>query len=262
MIPKYGIYALITSRTENATAIASQKSENEQIYQELVTSGISGAYAESGAMAKKYLETKLLNEKHIIARLSTAICRQDSYDTAKNWIYTMKYQGYVIGETAYFDSLNVNPQSVTVADGLTMFDITYEVNKYESEVEVVLSTETKFNFNLEYCTNLDSIYDLATMLVMASQAQRRGSCIVSEFVYDKVDAEEAKESVKITIIVYTSANDELSGYASEICECHECGYAYTLAWFKTQMEKLSIDGAETTVTCPSCSATLDGTTIG
>lgn len=262
MIPKVGIYALISTRSETATTIATQKSENETLYMELVQSGVNGAYVESGAMAKKYLETKLLNEKHDIARLSTSICRQDSYDTAKNWIYTMKYKGYVIGETAYFDSLNVVPKSVVTTDGLTMFDITYDVKKLEADVEIVLSTETKFNFDLQYCTNLDTLNDLATMLVMASQTMRRGSCMVSEFVYNKSSLEEGQDTITLTVVVYTPANNAYSGYASEICECHHCGYAYTLEWYKTQIENASIEGGEATVSCPSCSELLDGTTIG
>lgn len=262
MIPKFGIYALISSRSETQAAINKQKSENETLYMELVSSGISGAYAESAAMAKNYLEKRLLAEKHNLALLSNSICRQESFDTAKNWVSTMKYKGYVIGEDSYFSSLNLANQVVVPNDTLSLDDVSYNVNKYESPVEVVLSTEIVFNFSLDNCLNVATLNDLAAMLVMSSQAIRRGSCTVTEFNYQKTFEDAAKDKVTVTIAVYTTVNEELSGYASEICECHSCGYAYTLAWYNTQLENGEIEGGVSVVTCPDCQSELDGTTIG
>lgn len=262
MIPKFGIYALISSRSETKEAINKQKTENEALYMELISNGVNGAYAESAAMAKNYLEKRLLAEKHDLALLSNSICRQESFDTAKNWISTMKYKGFVIGEDSYFASLNLADQMVLPDDSLTLDKVSYNVNKYESPVEVVLSTEIVFSFSLDNCLNVDTLNDLAAMLVMSSQAIRRGSCTVTEFNYEKNFEEAAKDKVSVTIAVYTTVNEELSGYASEICECHSCGYAYTLAWYNTQLEDSAIEGGVGVVSCPDCQAELDGTTIG
>ncbi len=261
MIPNYGIYALLTTRSETKAEIDAQKIENQKLYADLIVSGINGAYAENGAMAKKYLENKLLEQKHDLAHQSNSVCRQDSFDTAKNWIYTMKYKGFVVGETAYFDSLNVTAQVVTPDDILTEGETSYDVNKYIADVDAILSTDIDFNFELDFCNNNDSINDLASMLVLASQAIRRGSCYVSEFDYNKAIGEDAKTTISVTIVVYTPASTDYSKYASEICECHECGYAYTKDWFLTKSEEATIEG-DGIVKCPDCELVLDGTTIG
>lgn len=261
MIPNYGIYALLATRSETKADIDAQKIENQKLYADLIVSGVNGAYAENGAMAKKYLENKLLEQKHDLAHQSNSVCRQDSFDTAKNWIYTMKYKGFVVGETAYFDSLNVTSQVVTPDDILTEGETSYDVNKYIADVDAILSTDIDFNFELDFCNNNDSINDLASMLILASQAIRRGSCYVSEFDYNKAIGEDSKSTISVTIVVYTPASSDYSKYASEICECHECGYAYTKEWFLTKSEEATIDG-DGIVKCPDCEIVLDGTTIG
>lgn len=261
MIPNYGIYALLTTRSETKSDIDAQKVENQKLYADLIVSGVNGAYAENGTMAKKYLENKLLEQKHDLAHQSNSVCRQDSFDTAKNWIYTMKYKGFVVGETAYFDSLNVTSQVVTPDDILTEGETSYDVNKYIADVDAILSTDIDFNFELDFCNNNDSINDLASMLILASQAIRRGSCYVSEFDYNKAIGEDAKSTISVTIVVYTPASSDYSKYASEICECHECGYAYTKEWFLTKSEEATIDD-DGIVKCPDCEIVLDGTTIG
>lgn len=265
LIPKVGIYALITNRSELATEINKQKEENQTLFVELIQSGVSGAYAESGAMAKNYLNKLVLSEKHDAAKLSTTVNSSNSYMTARDWINPVKYKGFVSGETSYFDSINVEPSTNGVQENnIEMYEISFPVNVYEAEVEAELSIDNTFSFNTAHCTNVDKLNDLASMIVLSSQLARRGSCIIQVFEYKKDDfSEDGQATVTLTVLVITPLNDNLGQYASTICECHSCGTPYYLSDFETKLQdKIIEEGEGAVVTCTNCGEVIDGTTIG
>lgn len=262
LIPKVGIYALITNRSDLQEQINKQKAENEQMFLELIESGISGAYAENGALARSYLAKLVLNEYQKVAKQSTVVNTSKGYVTARDWINPIKYKGFVSGETEYFESINVDPSANGRHEGLiTIHDLQFAVNIYEAEVEADLSVDNTFSFNTSYCENAENLSDLASMIVLSSQLSRRGSCFVQIFEYNKLEMEdESLGTVKITVLVITPLSDDTDSawnkLASKICECHNCGAPY----YKSDFEDKAELGED--MTCSSCGELLDGTTIG
>ncbi len=265
LIPKFGIYALITSRSELTEQINKQTEENQLLFAELVQNGISGAYAESGAMAKNYLNRVVLEEKHDAAKISTAVNSSNSYMTARDWINPVKYKGFVSGETTYFDSINVEPSTNGVQENaIEMYEISFPVNIYEAEIEAELSVDNTFSLNASHCTNIDKLNDLASMIVLSSQLARRGSCIIQVFDYKKGDfTEDGQATIKVTVLVITPIIDNLGDYASTVCECHSCGTPYYLSDYQTKLQdKILEEGEGAVVTCTNCNEVIDGSTIG
>lgn len=260
LIPKVGIYALITNRNDLKEQINKQKAENQQLFLELIESGISGAFAENGAMAKSYLNKILLNEIHKAAKLSAVVNTSNSYMTARDWINPIKYKGFVSGETEYFESINVDPSSNGVRESvITIHDMQFTVNIYEAEVEAELSVDNTFSFNTSYCENAEYLGDLASMIVLSSQLSRRGSCIIQIFEYSKLEMEdEAMGTVKITVLVITPVNADLAEFANLVCECHNCGTPYYKDDLRAKLEESEGAG----YACTLCGEILDETTLG
>lgn len=265
MIPKIGIYSLITSRKETTEQISKQKEENNTLLMELVRNGVPAVYAESAASAKYYLTKNVLLEKHDAAKLSTAVNSSNSYMTARDWINPIKYKGFVSGETVYFDTIDIDPSANGVQEStIEIYEISFPVNIYEAEIDAALSIDNEFSFNATHCTNLENLNDLASMVVLSSQLAKRGSCLIQVFDYKKSEFEEESQStVTLTVLVITPVNASLGDYASSVCECHYCGKAYYLSDYQADLQDKIIEmGEGAVVTCDNCGEELDGSTIG
>lgn len=252
MIPNYGIYSLITTRSELKADINKQQSENEQTLTELIASGISSGSAENGSLAKTILLRAILTEQHHLAKLSLTFESSKSYATAKEWLEPVKYEDFTKGGIELFGDLSVsNNSSGFEASTITFGDSDFEIDLYKGDVGCNLLDGDSYTIEAPHMQVGDD-YLLGSYIVLIDQLIKRGSIIVKGFEYSSTTATGESEIV-IPIEIYVPQDNNLAYYASTVCECHNCGNPYYLSTYEEFL--LSATEGEVYV-CPNCDAEI------
>ncbi|MBQ7653144.1 MAG: hypothetical protein IJS93_02085 [Clostridia bacterium] len=248
-----GIYSQITASQDVKKKIVTQENENEEMFTNLVASGLDPRFVENAIGARKSLQSDVLALKHEITKVSQTADKEGGYKTAKKWIEPTKYDNFVLGGDELLSNFKVTGNEDGFSEySLSMGDTYLYVYRYEGDSSCEAPLERSYLFDTENYDDAESFSPVATFVVLTAQMIRRGSVIVKEYEYNPLE-EHASSTVTVPFEVYAPLVD----VHYDICECTNCGTPY----YKADYDANSAD-AEEPLTCSNCESELDGVVIG
>lgn len=241
MIPTYGIKDLIVNMNETRDKIKAQTITNEETLRNLSSAGISAAYAENYAQAKRALNKKILQTKYDAVKMQQTSLSAKAYAVAEQWLTPVKYLHFDAGNTEMYANVNItNNSSGFNSSNITVTTNTFEVERYGCSFTCSVAGDEKYVLELDHLDVESDVDELSLLVAIYTILEERGSVTIKDWSFN-----DGNISIGMELVI--PHDSQIDDYAAQIGECHVCGTPYYISDYQAQLADLP--EGETQVKC-------------
>lgn len=216
---------------------------------DLTKQGVSAAFAENFAQAKRKLNDQILQTKYDAVKMQQTSLSAKAYAVADKWLRPIKYLHFdtsnSAGATLYATVAITNNESGFVDGEVSVEDEIYPVQVYNCSFSCVTEDSARYEFSLDYLDEESNVNQLSLLVAAYNVLQERGSILVNSWDFD------GDSSITLSLVLTIPQDSHIDDYAHEIGECHVCGKPYYLSDYYKALDNLE-EGEEVRCTNPDC----------